>query len=355
MGALSGRPSFSPTSDEVRMKAIWFDQHGAIDVLRYGEFAEPPLEPGQVRVRVRACSLNYHDVFTRRGMPGIKVPLPMILGCDCAGEVLELGPGVSGWKPGDRVLVDPVERRAQRGRFPRFIGDNALGAYAESVVVGAGQLLPLPEAVSFEDASCLPVAYGTSHRMLRTRGGLRAGETILILGASGGVGTSCLLIAKRIGAYVIAAAGSDEKCRRLTELGADETIDYNQVDFARYCREKTGGLLAGGGYDVVVNFTGGDTWARSLRCVKAGGRLLTCGATAGFDPPTDLRYIWSGELDVRGSNGWRREDLAALLDMVASGGLRPVIDRVVPLEEGIEAHRAMEERTFFGKIVIAPQ
>ena len=143
-------------------------------MLRYGEFAEPALEPGQVRVRVRACSLNYHDVFTRRGMPGIKVPLPMILGCDCAGEVLELGPGVSGWKLGDRVLVDPVERLAS-GRF-RFIGDNALGAYAESVVVGAGQLLPLPEGVTFEEASCLPVAYGTSHRMLRTRGELARGR-----------------------------------------------------------------------------------------------------------------------------------------------------------------------------------
>jgi alcohol dehydrogenase len=335
------------------MKAIWFSEHGGVDVLRFGEFAEPTLENGQVRVRVRACSLNYHDVFTRRGMPGIKVPLPMIPGCDCAGEVIELGPGVSGWKAGDRVLVDPVERLAN-GRF-RFIGDNALGAYAESVVVGAGQLLPLPEAVSFEDASCLPVAYGTSHRMLRARGKLRAGETILILGASGGVGTSCLLLAKRLGAYVIAAAGSEEKCRRLEELGADETIDYKRVDFARYCREKTGGLLAGGGYDVVVNFTGGETWAPSLRCVKAGGRLLTCGATAGFDPPTDIRYIWSGELDVRGSNGWRREDLAALIEMVASRELFPVIDRVVPLERGIDAHRAMEDRGFFGKIVIAPQ
>ena len=195
------------------MKAIWFTEHGGIDVLRFGEFAEPVLEPGQVRVRVRACSLNYHDVFTRRGMPGIKVPLPMIPGCDCAGEVLELGPGVSGWKRGDRVLVDPVERLA-KGRF-RFIGDNALGAYAETVVVGAGQLLPLPDAVTFEAASCLPVAYGTSHRMLRTRGELRAGETILVLGASGGVGTSCVLLAKRLGAYVIAAAGSEAKCRRL--------------------------------------------------------------------------------------------------------------------------------------------
>ena len=334
------------------MKAIWFDEHGDIDVLRHGDFAEPELGDGEVRVRVRACSLNYHDIFTRRGMPGIEVPLPMVPGCDCAGEVLELGPGVSGWELGQRVLVDPVARSTS-GRF-RFIGDNALGAYAESVVVLASQLIQLRGDVSFEQASCLPVAYGTSHRMLVTRGRLAAGETILILGASGGVGTSCVLLAKSLGAIVIGAAGGAEKCERLIELGADETIDYTTTDIAAYCRERTGGLLSGGGYDVVVNFTGGDTWARSLRCVKRGGRLLTCGATAGFDPPTDLRYIWSAEMDIRGSNGWRRSDLERLIEMVADGELDPVVDRVVPLSEGIEAHRAMEERRFFGKLVIAP-
>jgi alcohol dehydrogenase len=335
------------------LKAIYFEEHGSIDVLRCGEIAAPPLEPGQVRVRVDACSLNYHDVFTRRGMPGIKVPLPMIPGCDCAGEVVESGPGVEGWAPGARVLVDPVERLAD-GRF-RFIGDNALGAYAETVVVGASTLVSLPEGVTAAAASCLPVAYGTSHRMLITRGRLKEGESILILGASGGVGTSCLLLAKMIGAHVVAAAGGPSKCARLAELGADETIDYKATDFAAWCRERTGGLMAGGGYDVVVNFTGGDTWAKSLRCVKRGGRLLTCGATAGFDPPTDLRYIWTAEMDVMGSNGWTRDDLASLLAMVQMGRLEPVIDRVVPLEQGIEAHRALEERRFLGKIVIAPR
>ena len=334
------------------MKAIWFSEHGGIDVLRFGEFAEPALEPGQVRVRVRACSLNYHDVFTRRGMPGIKVPLPMIPGCDCAGEVLELGPGVSGWKPGDRVLVDPVERLA-RGRF-RFIGDNALGAYAETVAVGAGQLLALPDAVTFEAASCLPVAYGTSHRMLRTRGELRAGETILVLGASGGVGTSCVLLAKRLGAYVIAAAGSEAKCRRLAELGADETIDYNAVDFARYCRDRTGGLLAGGGYDVVVNFTGGDTWARSLRCVKARRQ------TPHLRRHRRIRSTHRHPLHLE-----RRARRAGIERVAPRGPGRAAGDggerrsrsgdrSRSAAREGIEAHRAMEERAFFGKIVIAP-
>jgi alcohol dehydrogenase len=190
--------------------------------------------------------------------------------------------------------------------------------------------------------------------MLVTRAELQPGQSVLILGASGGVGTSSLLLAKLRGAHVVAAAGSDKKCAALRKLGADETINYSEVDFATYTKERTGGLFAGGGYDVVINFTGGETWSPSLRCVKRGGKLLTCGATAGFDPPTDIRYIWTGELNVMGSNGWSRADLESLIELVCAGSLRPVIDRVMPLSEGIEACRLLEERRFFGKIVVAP-
>jgi alcohol dehydrogenase len=333
------------------VKAIVFDEHGDIDVLRYRDIEAPPLQAGQVRVAVRACSLNYHDVFTRRGMPGIKVPLQGIPGCDAAGLVSELGSGVEGWSVGDRVLVDPVFWDLANGKM-WMIGDTWWGAYADYVVVDASQLIPLDDAISFEDASCLPVAYGTAHRMMITRGQVGPDDQVLILGASGGVGTSALMLAKQRGARVIAAAGSDEKCRQLEALGADETLNYNEVDFATYAREHTGSLFSGGGYDVVVNFTGGDTWAKSLRCVKLGGRVLTCGATAGFDPPTDLRFIWTAEMDIRGSNGWKTDDLQALLEMVRTGALKPAIDSMVPLSEGVEAHRALEERRFFGKIVI---
>jgi alcohol dehydrogenase len=335
------------------MKAVFFETHGGPEVLRYGDFPDPTPGPGAVRVRVRACSLNYLDVFSRRGMPGIRVELPGITGGDCAGEVDAIGSGVDGWKPGQRVLVDPVHFERGSGRM-RMLGENCRGAFAEYCIVHASQLIALPDDVRDQDAACLPVAYGTSHRMLFTRGGLRAGEKILILGASGGVGTSCLLLAKLVGAYVIAAAGSAEKCARLRELGADETIDYSTTDFAAYVRERTGGMLRGGGYDVVVNFTGGDTFAPSLRCLKLGGRLLTCGATAGYEATTDLRFVWTGELDVRGSNGWRRDDLAALIELVRAKRLRPVIDQVLPLSRGIEAVRLLEERRFFGKIVVRP-
>ncbi len=333
------------------MKAIVFDQHGDIDVLQHRDIEAPTLQAGQVRIAVRACSLNYHDVFTRRGMPGIKVPLPGIPGCDAAGLVAEVGSDVEGWSVGDRVLVDPVFWDLDNGKM-WMIGDTWWGAYADYVVVDGSQLIPLDDDISFEDAACLPVAYGTAHRMMVTRGEVSADDTVLILGASGGVGTSALMIAKQRGARVVAAAGSDDKCQRLADLGADETLNYNEVDFQRYCREHTGSLFSGGGYDVVVNFTGGDTWAPSLKCVKLGGRLLTCGATAGFDPPTDLRFIWTAEMDIRGSNGWKTSDLTALLAMVKDRSLVPVIDSLVPLEDGIDAHRALEERRFFGKIVI---
>ncbi|WP_419842907.1 zinc-binding dehydrogenase [Candidatus Poriferisodalis sp.] len=333
------------------MKAIVFDEHGDIDVLSYRDIAAPELRAGEVRIAVRACSLNYHDVFTRRGMPGIKVPLPGIPGCDAAGQVAELGPGVKGWSVGDRVLADPVHIDRETGKI-FMIGDTLWGAYAQYVTVRASQLIALPDDVSYADASCLPVAYGTAHRMMVTRGRVGPGDTVLILGASGGVGTAALLISVMRGASVIAAAGTDDKCRRLAELGAAETVNYTDVDIARYCRERTGGLFGGGGYDVVVNFTGGDTWARSLRCVRQGGRVLTCGATAGYNPPTDLRYIWTAEMDIRGSNGWQRSDLDELLGMVRSGALVPVIDSQVPLADGVEAHRALEERRFFGKIVL---
>jgi alcohol dehydrogenase len=335
------------------MRAVWFAEHGDIDVLRYGEIEDPQPGPGQVRVRVEACSLNYHDIFTRRGMPGIKVPLPMVPGCDAAGHVDALGEGVTGWSPGDRVLVDPVFTDTATGRF-WMIGDTRWGAYAEYVVVDASQLLARPDDVSAVAASCLPVAYGTSHRMMFTRGQVQAGESVLILGASGGVGTSALLLAKMAGARVVAAAGSDEKCARLEELGADDTINYAVEDFAAHTRRTTGTLFSGGGYDVVVNFTGGETWAPSLRCVRRGGRLLTCGATAGFDPPTDIRFIWTAEMDIRGSNGWTRHDLHQLLELVGSGRLQPVVDRVLPLEQGAEAMRLVEDRAFFGKVVITP-
>jgi alcohol dehydrogenase len=330
------------------MRAVVFDEHGGLDVLRVDDVPAPEAGPGEVLVRVEAASLNHHDVFTRRGMPGIRTPLPMVPGCDAAGTIAVVGAGVEGWSEGDRVLVDPLIGRTG------MIGDTAWGSCAEFVRLEAAQLLALPDEVEAATASCLPVAYGSAYRMLFTRGRLHDGERVLLLGASGGVGTSCVLLAKLAGAHVTAVTSNPAKVERLRALGADAALDTSDEDIVSYTRRTTGRLFDGGGFDVVVNPTGGDTWAPSLRCARIGGRVLTCGATAGFDPPTDLRYIWTGELDVLGSDGWRREDLAALLDLVREGRLTPVIDRILPLDDAIEGMRLLEERRVFGKIVITP-
>jgi alcohol dehydrogenase len=274
------------------MRAVIIREHGGLDRLIVDEhFPDPHPGPGEVVVAVRATSLNYHDVFTLRGMPGIKIPMPAIMGLDLAGEVAEIGAGVTGWRVGDRVLVDPIDR-VKGG----LMGETIHGGLAERCRAGAHQLIRIPDGVTFDAAAALPVAYGTAHRMIVTQGRVAAGERVLVLGASGGVGTCCVFLAKMAGATVVACASSDAKIKRLYELGADHVIDYARGNFMAEVHARFGKphrWSAGGGVDVVVNFTGGDTWVPSLRCLRRGGRLLTCGATAGFDPRTDIRFIWT--------------------------------------------------------------
>lgn len=335
------------------MKALVLRQHGDIDNLEVvSDYPVPATQPGHVVIRVGASSFNYHDVFTVKGMPGIKVPLPVIIGLDMAGEITEVGEGVTGWKAGDRVLVNPLNKK--KG----LMGEMLDGGMAEYCLVSAEQLIRMPDKVSFEDAASLPVAYGTAHRMIITHNTIKAGDKVMILGASGGVGTGCILIAKMLGAEVIACTSSEEKVQALKKFGADHVINVNEVDFSKWAIEKYGKPQRRsyeGGVDVVVNFTGGDTWVPSLRVLNRGGRVLTCGATAGYDPKEDLRVIWTFELEVVGSNGWSREELVDLLGLVADGRLTPVVDRVVPLAEAPTALRLLESRQVFGKIAIAPQ
>ena len=215
----------------------------------------------------------------------------------------------------------------------------------------------MPDAVSFEDAAALPVAYGTAHRMLITHDTVAAGERVLVLGASGGVGTGCVLLAKMLGAEVIACASSDEKLARLKALGADEVIDYTKTDWSKWAVEKYGKpqrRTYEGGVDVVINFTGGDTWLPSLRCLKRGGKLLVCGATAGYDPKEDLRYVWSFELKIIGSNSFYDDDLAALMQLISERKIKPVIDKVLPLAEAREGLRLIADREVIGKVVVTP-
>jgi alcohol dehydrogenase len=337
------------------MRAAYIREHGGPDVLTYTtDFPDPVPDEGDVVISVKASTLNYHDVFTRRGMPGIKVPLPVIPGLDVAGEIVALGPGVSGWATGDRVLADPTNR-IEGG----LIGETTHGGLAELCRVRAHQLIRIPDGVGFADAAVLPTAYGTAMRMMHTNGHVTKGEKVVVLGASGGVGVCCVQLAKLAGAEIVACAGSDAKTRRLKEIGADHTVNYLEKDFvaevhALYGKANRRGPGVTKGADVVVNFTGGDTWVKSLRCLKVGGRVLICGATAGFDPKEDLRYIWAFELKILGSNGYRREDIVALLDLVQQGRLKVVIDEVFPLEHAAHALARIETRNVFGKIVVTP-
>src|SRR5262252_10611476 len=217
------------------MGALVLRQHGGLDNLEVvTHYPVPSVTEGHVVIRVGASSFNYHDVFTVRGMPGIKVPLPVVIGLDMAGEIAEVGGGVTGWKPGDRVLVNPVNKK--KG----LMGEMLDGGMAEYCLVSADQLVAMPSGVTFEEAAALPVAYGTAHRMLITHESVKKGERVLVLGASGGVGTGCVMLAKHLGAEVIACAGSADKMRRLKELGADEVVNYQEVDFSKWAIERYG-------------------------------------------------------------------------------------------------------------------
>jgi NADPH:quinone reductase-like Zn-dependent oxidoreductase len=334
------------------MKALVLRRHGDLQDLEIAtDYPVPQATEGHVVIRVKASSFNYHDVFTVRGMPGIKVPMPVIIGLDMAGEITEVGGGVAGWKAGNRVLVNPLNKK--KG----LMGEMLDGGMAEYCLVSADQLVAMPDGVSFAEAASLPVAYGTAHRMLITHNTVKKGDRVLVLGASGGVGTGCVILAKLMGAQVIACASSEEKLARLKELGADEVVDYKKVDFSKWAVEKYGKPQRrsyDGGVDVVINFTGGDTWVPSLRCIKRGGKLLVCGATAGHDPKEDLRYIWTFEINVVGSNSFYDDDLTGLMKLIAEGKMRPVIDKVLPLDEAREGLRLIRDREVMGKVVVAP-
>jgi alcohol dehydrogenase len=336
------------------MRALVLREHGEGGLRLEGDFPDPVAGEGDVVLRVRATSLNYHDVFTRRGMPGIRIAMPAIMGLDVAGEIAALGSGVTGWRLGDRVLGDPINR-VEGG----LTGETVHGGLAEYCRLRAHQLVTIPDGVSFVEAAALPCAYGTARRMMHTNGHVAAGEKVLILGASGGVGVCCVQLAKSAGATVIAATGSDDKAARLCALGADHTINYADKDFvqevwALWGKPARRGAGSDKGVDVVVNYTGGDTWTKSLRVLRVGGRLLTCGATAGYDPTEDIRFIWTFELQIIGSNGWAREDITALLGMVEAGRLEAVVDESFPLDRAPEALARLEQRQVFGKLVITP-
>jgi alcohol dehydrogenase len=323
------------------MKAVVIEKQGAIGNLRYREWPDPEPRPDDVLLGVKAVGLNHLDIFVRRGMPGFPIKTPFISGGDIAGEIIACGSAVTGWRPGDRVAVNPMTPEG-------MLGEELQGGMAEQLRIPASHILRIPDGMDFVTAAAIPINFGTALRMLVTIGNLQRGELVLVVGASGGVGTAAIQLARNMGASVIAVTRGAAKVKPLLEIGADHVIDMAAEDFSAAAWRLSGKK----GVDVVLNYTGGDTWVPSLRAMKRRGRLVTCGATAGFDPKTDIRYIWTRELQVLGSNGYTQEDIARAIAMTAAGGVRPLISVVLPAQQAAEAHRLLEDREVVGKVVL---
>ena len=336
------------------MRAMLTLAHGGLEMLQLDEhFQDPTPVSEEVVVRVAATAVNFHDLFTRRGMPGVKLRFPIIVGSDVSGTVDQVGPDADPAWLGKRVLIDPLVRSGDR---VGMVGETLHGGRAERVGVPQSMLLEIPASVDIEAAASLPVAYGTAYRMIVGRGAVASGERVLILGAGGGVGVACVQLAKLMGAEVLACAGSESKLARLREVGADHVVNSRETSFLDKVKDLYGKprVTGGGGVDVAVNFVGGDTLPPTQRCVRLGGRILCCGATAGYDLALDARYWWTYEHTLIGSNGWQRQDLQALLKLVSEGRLNPIIDKVLPLEDAAEAERLLDEREVFGKVLLRP-
>jgi len=326
------------------VRAVRIHEDGGPEVLVLEEAPDPVAGPGDVLVRLRASALNHLDVWIRKGLPS--VPKPRILGADGAGIVEALGEGVTGFEPGERVVLNPgIE--AGGGRI-HVIGEHRDGTNAELIAVPATNVHPIPEGLSFEEAAAFPLVFETAYRMLVTRAGLREGEWVLAWGIGGGVSTAALAIAKALGANVLATSSSDAKLELARELGADATVNHATGDVKEAVQEATGGR----GIDVVVEHVGQATWATSLQVAAPGGRIAVCGATSGPNPPAALHRIWWKQLSILGSTMGTGEDFARAYELVGSGRARPVIDEVLPLEEIRAAHERLEAGEQLGKIVL---
>ncbi|HUJ29926.1 MAG TPA: zinc-binding dehydrogenase [Candidatus Acidoferrum sp.] len=340
------------------MKAVVFSEHGGPEVLRYTEVPEPCFGPNDVLVRVRACALNHLDLWIRAGMPGVTIPLPRILGSDISGEVAKVGENVSHVRVGERVLLSPgiscghcahcLAGNDSMCREYTLFGYMVDGGYAEYVRAPAVNVIPIPAGLSFEEAAAVPLVFLTAWHMLITRAQLKPGEDVLVLGAGSGVGSAAIQIAKVAGARVIATAGSEAKLAKAKELGAQNVIDHSKQDIAAEVKRLTNRR----GVDVVFEHVGQATWEQSLRSLATGGRLVTCGATTGYDGKIDIRFLFTRQFSILGSFMGGKAELLAALKLFDRGLLKPVIDTVMPLERAREAHERLERREQFGKIVL---
>jgi NADPH:quinone reductase-like Zn-dependent oxidoreductase len=342
------------------MKAVVFHEHGGPENLIYQDVPTPAPGEDEVLIRVKACSINHVDVWVRQGIPAYKTTFPHISGCDVAGIVESVGKNVTGINRGEKIFVAPglscfrcaycLSGQDNMCISYKILGAHTNGGYAEYVTVPAINVLTMPNTLRFEDAAAFPLAFLTAWHMLITRAELKAGQEVLVLAAGSGIGTAAIQIAKLAGAWVVAAAGRDEKLAKAKALGADEVINYGREDFSNKIREFTGGK----GVDVVFEHVGPETWEKSLTSLAKNGKLVTCGATSGPEAKTDLRYIFSRQLSILGSMMGTRSELLEVTKLMEIGKLKPVIDSVFPLNEARKAQERMMDRSHFGKLILVP-
>jgi NADPH:quinone reductase-like Zn-dependent oxidoreductase len=340
------------------VKAIVFEKHGGPDVLRYVDAPDPVINANEVLVRVKACALNHLDLWVRRGLPGVAIPLPHIPGSDVAGEVAEIGAGVTTMRPGQKVVLAPgvtcgkcpacLSGHDNRCRSFTNLGYMIDGGCAEFVKVPEVNCLPYPENLSWEEAASIPLVFQTAWHMLLVRAELQPGEDVLVLGAGSGVGIAAIQIAKFFGAKVIATAGTSEKLAKATALGADHVINHK----TQKIREEVRRITNKRGVGVVFEHVGTATWDDSLASLAYAGRLVTCGATTGYDAKLDLRMLFAKQLSLMGSYMGTKSDLHSVMRLVAAGRFRPIVDRIFPLKEAAAAHEYLESGVQFGKVVL---
>ncbi len=348
----------------MKTHAMVLREHGGPEVLVPEEVELGPLRPGHVRIRVRAVALNHLDLWVRRGLPNLRLEYPHRLGSDIAGEIAAVGDGTTPSLPfvpfvvGQRALVNPglscgtclrcLSGKDMLCKAYRILGENTQGGYAEHIDVPTANLVPYPGDLPFSEAAAIPLVFLTAWEMLVEKARVGPGTVVLVQAAGSGVSSAAIQIAKLHGARVIATTGSDEKVTKALELGADHVINNRTHDFVKEVRRLTDKQ----GVDVVVEHVGGETFTQSILATARGGMVVTCGATSGFHPEIDLRQIFFRQVEVKGSTMGSKGHLFAIVRHVEEGSLRPVVGRVLPLNEVREAHRALEAREVFGKVVL---
>ena len=339
------------------MKAIRIHEHGGADALKWDDIPEPELSVNQVLVDIKATSLNHLDIWIRKGIPG--VPLPLITGSDAAGIISEVGDGVKKSRIGEKVMIQPLifcgkcascnKGKENLCKSMGIMGENCQGVNAERIIVEESQAIPFPDQLSFEAAASFALVAQTSFQMLVSRANLQAGEFVLIWGASSGVGSMGIQIAKAMGATVIAIAGTNEKCEKAGLLGADHILNYKTDDIFSEVKSLTNGK----GIDVVFEHVGQETWNISMKSLARGGRVVTCGATTGFKANLNLTHLFFKQQSILGSTMGSVSSFDGALTLLNEGKIKPVIDRIFPISEIQSAHEYLESSMQFGKVVLS--